>query len=166
MSINHSLEGMPLFDGLSEEQLGRLLSLTERTVVPDGAVILEEDGLGDSLFILASGSVDVTRRLGRAHGFAIDDPKEKTIVRLEAPQFFGEMGLLENAERSATITAHGACELLELTRADFSKLVDEDLGFGYLMVRNIAVVMASRLRRTDRDVLKLTAALSLALGNR
>jgi len=37
---------------------------------------------------------------------------------------------------------------------------------GMMLVRNIAIVLASRLRNTDRDVLKLTMALSLALGNR
>lgn len=87
-------------------------------------------------------------------------------MRLSAPQFFGEMGLLSDLERSATITTETECEILELSRADFERLVASDPELGYRLVHNIALVLAERLRRTDLDVLKLTAALSLALGTR
>lgn len=56
--------------------------------------------------------------------------------------------------------------LVELTREEFERLAIGDPALGFRLARNIAVVMAERLRRTDPEVLKLTTALSLALGNR
>ena len=54
----------------------------------------------------------------------------------------------------------------QLRRADFERLTTADPLLGYRLMRNVAVVLADRLRSTDLDVLKLTTALSLALGNR
>ncbi|MBI3976729.1 MAG: cyclic nucleotide-binding domain-containing protein [Chloroflexi bacterium] len=166
MSNGDQLRTMPLFGELTEEQLAAVLGVGRRQHVPAGAVILREGDRTDSLYILVGGSVEVTKRLGLATVDRANEPKEKTLVHLTAPQCFGEMGLLEKAERSATITAERECELLEITRADFERLVDADPLLGYRMVCNIAKILAFRLRRTDRDVLNLTIALSLSLGNR
>lgn len=167
MSDVDALRGVELFDGLTDAQLGSLHKVAREHSVPAGTVIVHEGGLGgDVLFVLTGGSVGVTKRLGLTAESPDDGARQKTIVRLEAPQAFGEMCLIEDAERSATITAHSDCKLLEIGRADFERLVEADLVLGYCVVRNIARVLSFRLRRTDRDVLKLTAALSLALGNR
>ena len=69
-------------------------------------------------------------------------------------------------DRSATITTESECEILELAREDFERLATADPQLAYRVLRNIAVVLAERLRRTDLDIVKLTVALSLALGNR
>ncbi|MBI4321488.1 MAG: cyclic nucleotide-binding domain-containing protein [Chloroflexi bacterium] len=166
MSDVDALRAIPIFAGLAEAQLGVILSTVRPQMVPSGAIILREGEQGDSLFILARGSVEVTKQLGLALTVPVEGVKEKTLVRLDAPQFFGEMGLLQDTERSATVTARGECALLEIAKADFEHLAEADPTLGYLVIRNIAVVLASRLRRTDRDIVKLTMALSLALGNR
>jgi CRP/FNR family transcriptional regulator, cyclic AMP receptor protein len=161
-----SLDGvrtMSLFEGLEEAQLSRLFAVAKRSRAAPGTDILREGENSFSLFILASGSVQVSKRLGFGIG---EGPLRKTIVRLTAPQFFGEMALLGDTERTATISASEECELLEISKDDFDRLVGDDLPMGYRLVYNLATVLCDRLRRTDRDVLKLTAALSLALGNR
>ena len=159
------LRSMGLFEGLTETQLQAVAGELVRREVAAGTVIFEEDGLDDSLYILARGSVDVVKRLGFAFGEG-GEAARKTLIRLDAPQFFGEIGLLTDFERSAAVSAHGDCVLLELSRERFEQLVDSDLQLGYRFLRNITVILAFRLRRTDRDVVKLTAALTLALGNR
>lgn len=165
MSGIENLRSMPLFEGLTEDQLRAVLDAVHQKTFRAGSVILNEGGHDDSLYMLVSGSVAVTKRLGLAPASEIHDAK-KTLIKLEAPQFFGEIGLLADIERSATISAHDDCEVLEMSRAEWEDLAESDLELGYRVVRNMAIVLGSRLRRTDRDVLKLTAALSLALGNR
>lgn len=157
------LRDIPIFRDLSDAQLDRIAAVLVRRRVAAGEPILQEGERSTSMFVLTTGSVGTSKRLGLA---SRDGPRQKTLVHLAAPQFFGEMGLLSDLERSATVTTDGECELLELTRADFDGLVSADAELGYRLVRNIAVVLAERLRRTDLDVLKLTTALSLALGNR
>lgn len=160
------LRGLTVFAGLTDAQLERVAGVLKRHAIPAGMEILTEGERSTSLFVLARGTVGTSKRLGLAVRGPTDAAKQKFLVQINAPQFFGEMGLLTDHERSATVTAQTECEVLELRREDFDRLAREDLAFGYQVVRNIAGVLADRLRNTDHDVLKLTAALSLSLGNR
>lgn len=160
------IRDLPLFDGLDDAQLHAVaVVLLERRVAP-GVAILTEGERSTSLFILTSGAVGTSRRMGLAARGPVDPDSEKVLVHLRAPQFFGEMGLITDLDRSATVKTDTECDILELTRADFVRLTAADPQLGFSLMRNIAVVLAERLRRTDLDMLKLTTALSLALGNR
>ena len=161
-----SLRDHPIFRGLSDAQLGSVTAVLVKRQVRAGETIFAEGERSSSLYLLTAGSVGTSKRLGLAARDGSGPAKQKTLVHLSAPQFFGEMGLLSDLDRSATITTDTDCEMLELRRADFERLAQTDPTLGYLLVRNVAVVLADRLRRTDLEVLKLTTALSLALGNR
>lgn len=160
-----TLAAIPLFRDLSPEQVRRVAGVLRPSRAAAGDAVLVEGEPGRSLFVLTSGSVETTKHLG-VIGLENGMPRQKVLVRLFAPQFFGEIGLLEDTPRSASVRAATACEILELRRDDFDRLVAEDIRLGYTLLRNIATSLIGRLRDTDRDVLKLTAALSLALGNR
>lgn len=166
MSDVETLRKLSLFEGLSEAELAALLGVAIRRHVPAETVLVREGEHSDSLFVLASGSVEVTKRLGLALAQKSDEETKKTLLRLEAPRFFGEMALLGDTERSATITTRSECDILEISKPDFETLVEADHRLGYHLVRTIAVDLCARMRRTDKDVLKLTVALTLALGNR
>ncbi len=165
MTAAADLAQIPLFRGLDDGQLAAVAVCLRRSRVPQGEEILTEGEPGRSLFVLVDGSVETTKHLGVV-GLDGAIPRQKVLVRLSAPQFFGEIGLLEDTPRSATVRAATSCEMLELGREDFDRLVAADVRLGYTLVRNIASSVIGRLRDTDRDILKLTAALSLALGNR
>jgi len=160
------LRRMPLFGGLSDEQVREVAAALRGRVVPAGEAVFREGERSTSVYILARGSAGTSKRLGLAIRAPVDATRQKTLVRLVAPQFFGEVGLLSDLERSATVTTESECEILELSREDFERLAAHDPQLGYQVLRNIAAVLVDRLRRTDLDVVKLTAALSLALGNR
>ncbi len=165
MSDASSLAGIPLFKDLTEDQLRSVAGVLRPARSEAGGSILVEGEPGRSLFVLLRGSVETTKHLG-VIGLENGTPRQKVLVRLSAPQFFGEIGLLEDTPRSASVRAETECELLELRREDFDRLVAADIHLGYTLLRNIASSLIGRLRDTDRDVLKLTAALSIALGNR
>ena len=161
-----TLRGNPIFGGLSDAQLASIAAVLVTRRVRAGETIFAEGERSSSLYLLTSGSVGTSKRYGLAARDGNGAARQKVLVHLAAPQFFGEMGLLSDLERSATISTDTDCEMLELRRADFDRLAQSDPALGYQLVRNVAVVLAERLRRTDIDVLKLTTALSLALGNR
>jgi len=160
------IKDFPLFKNVDEGQLRSIAAVLRSRRFASGVPIFSEGETSTSLYILTAGSVGTTKRMGLAAQGPDEPMRQKTLVHLSAPQFFGEMGLLSDLARSATITTEGECEILELTRADFERLVSADALLGYRLVRNIAGALSERLRRTDLDVLKLTTALSLALGNR
>ena len=75
------------------------------------------------MFIMFSGEVEITKRL--TLDLDEDTPKERVMIRLKAEDgvYFGEMTLLENDDRSATVTASSDCRLLELHQKDFLELI-------------------------------------------
>ena len=98
----------PLFEGFSQEELVAVIRGLKLLTFAPGDILVAEGGPGDSLFILASGSVKAFVR----------NPKGDYVKVKELGEgaFFGEIAVLTGKPRTATITAASACELLELDR--------------------------------------------------
>ncbi len=133
-------------------------------IFPAGEVIIREGDPGDSLFIMQSGEVEITKQLTLV--LDEDTPKERVFIRLNAENgvYFGEMGLLENETRSATVTALTDCSLLELHQKDFLDLIERNPAMGVKLLLRLAQVLSRHLRKTNQDVVKLTTALAVSLG--
>jgi thioredoxin-like negative regulator of GroEL len=87
-----------------------------RRPVPAGAIVVSEGEVGDSVFLIASGSVRILVVGG--HGRPLE------IRRLDAGDFFGEVSALSGRPRSATVVAVADCELLEVDRWALERLVE------------------------------------------
>jgi len=156
-----------LLAGLGDDQLHRLWDAGKRVQTKAGDAVIREGESGTSMFILLEGTVEISQVLVLRMGSSAITEKEKTLIRLEGSMrpCFGEMALLEDAERSATVTCVTDCEVFEIDRGPFFKLIEDDPRMGVAILRNMAVVVSSRLRKANRDVLKLTTALSLAVSS-
>lgn len=159
------LKKVPIFKGLSEEQIKLVAEIVDIENVSEGEVIIREGEQGDKLYILAEGTVEVSKALTLRLPGKGADRREKSLVRLHAADkpFFGEMALLEGEERSATVTALTRSRFFVINRADLEALAESRPEIGYRIVRNVAEVLCSRLRKMNVDLLKLATALSLAL---
>jgi CRP-like cAMP-binding protein len=170
MADNASLRKIFLFRDLSEDEMEEVLSRTQTRNFPAEAVIIEEGEMGDSMFIMLSGEVAITKRL--IVGLGEDTPKEREMNRLRAEDgvyfeemtLFGEMTLLENEPRSATVTASSECVLLELHQKDFLDLIQQRPDLGVKLLLRLTQGLSARLRKTSKDVVKLTTALVISLG--
>ncbi len=114
---------IPLFAALSASEIGDITRVLNARTVPAGTVLVRKGDAARSMFVIASGEVEVELPTGS--------------VRLAAGQFFGERALLENAQRSATVRATQPSRLLELD-ADALRLLmqrNEDIG---ARIRNVA----------------------------
>lgn len=104
------LRAVAVFADLPAPAMERLAHAAERVQVPAGETVVAEGGSSDRFYVIVSGEVEVTQR-GR-------------VLRTEGPgEFFGEIGLLRDVVRTATVTATTACELLVVERADFLGVV-------------------------------------------
>ena len=157
------LKKISLFLDLEENEIQEVLDHTTPRDFPAEAVILREGDSGDSLFIMCQGEVEITKALTLV--LDEDTPKEKVMIRLRASDgvSFGEMALLENEARSATVTALTDCSLLELPRQDFLELVRGNPQMGLKILLNLAQSLSQHLRKSNQDVIKLTTALAIAL---
>ena len=132
----------PLFDNLLPAELTMVADLFSVRDYDQGSIIFEEREVGDSLYVIASGSVEILRK--KATG------DSKAIATLDAPQFFGEMSLIDKEFRSATVRASTRATLLQLSNENlhvFAKHYRN--GFTWIVV-NIARVLSSRLRQVNR----------------
>jgi CRP/FNR family transcriptional regulator, cyclic AMP receptor protein len=138
------LSGSPLFDMLSNQELEYVADLSRPRKLGAGQVVFEEGELGDSLFVISSGEVEVVRK--DASG------KPRVLATLTAPQFFGEMSLIDKEYRSATVRAKTDCELLHLTAENLTTFRKQHKdGFTFVVI-NIARVLSSRLREANQKL--------------
>jgi CRP/FNR family transcriptional regulator, cyclic AMP receptor protein len=153
-----------LFQDLEENELHQVLNRTSRRGFAAESVIIEEGEPGDSLFIMQTGEVEITKQLTLV--LDEDTPKERVMIRLKAENgvYFGEMALLESETRSATVTALTDCSLLELHQREFLELIEQNPAMGIKMLLRLAQILSQHLRKTNQDVVKLTTALAISLG--
>lgn len=104
----------PLFEGFSQEELVAVIHGLKLLSFAPGDIIVAEGGPGDSLFILASGSVKAFVRNPKGSYVKVNELGEGA--------FFGEIAVLTGKPRTATITAAAPCELLELDRATLDSI--------------------------------------------
>ncbi|HYO53810.1 cyclic nucleotide-binding domain-containing protein [Archangium sp.] len=135
------ISSSPLFEMLSSTELAELAELAEQRRYAAGELVFEEGELGDSLYVIVRGEVEVVRSDGGGV------PRPLTV--LTAPDFFGEMSLIDKEYRSATVRARTEAVLLRLTTqhlATFRQANRE--GFTFVVI-NIARILSARVRETN-----------------
>jgi CRP-like cAMP-binding protein len=108
-----ALRRAPLFQGLSKKDLTDLARVTEDMELPEGSVLCKEGDTGQEFFVILEGDIEVT-----SHG--------KPVAVRGGGDFVGEIALLEDTKRTATVTAKTPLRVFVLTRPDFRRLVDEN----------------------------------------
>ena len=132
------LSSSPLFEMLSNQELEYVAELARPRRFSAGQVVFEEGELGDSLYVIVSGDMEILRR--------DTSGEQKVIATLSPPQFFGEMSLIDKEYRSATVRARTDAELLHLTAENLTTFRKQYRdGFTFVVI-NIARVLSSRLR--------------------
>jgi len=157
-----------LFDGLTQNEIEKFISLMEFKTVKDKEIIMKEGDDGDTIVLLLSGEVSITQALTLKNKKAISDNREKVLIRLDATSnpFFGEISLFNEVDkRTATITAMSKCDIAILDDNDIINLCDEDTSLGYKIMKNLAEKLSSSLEKTNNQVLKLTTVFNLILDN-
>lgn len=151
---------------LDDEGLRKVLAISQRVAFKAGETIMREGEQGESMYFFVEGEVDVTKNLTLKLGDRDFATAEKSMNKLSADKVsvFGEMSVFGPEPRSATITASSDCVLYSVNRAEFTKFCDAERGIGLSIVRRIAAVLCTRVRKGNEDVLKLSTALSIALS--
>lgn len=136
-----ALAACRLFAGLDARAMDLVASALRVRRFRRGEVIFHAGDPGDSLFIVASGSVKITVT-------AEDGAEPAILTTIGAGGFFGELALLDGAPRSATAAAVDAVETLVLRRDAFDRLVDTEVG----LRRTLLGALAAEIRRLTAQV--------------
>ena len=135
------LRSHPIFSSLNEEEIANLLrdEVSQERVYLQGTVILKGGEIGDSLFLMSSGSVQIT--LGGTGGPLFP------LAILQAGEIFGEMAVLERRPRAATVLAKEDCLLLEVAGEEISNLLEAHLEMQVKMY----TIIRDRLRQASHN---------------
>jgi len=141
------LKDVALFQGLTDEQIEKVAAICREETYQKGQVILQERSVGDEMYVITQGMVEILLEPGRVTPEALAAPEPTPILSLGKGQVFGEMGLVDQGARSATVRCVADdTRLLAIRRDDFMRLCEEDPRIGYVVMRNIAADLSFKLR--------------------
>lgn len=149
-----ALRRLPLFAGLSEEDLERLYHMAEPVFVPEGRRFITEGEPGDALYIVLDGEVEVTMRQGG---------QDVVLAVRGAGEYFGEMSLLDGAPRNASLRTLRDSHLLAISQAAFGTLLASSPSAPLSMLHTVT----TRLRSTQTTLMqheKMAALGTMAAG--
>ena len=125
------LKKIHIFHGLEDDALAAVAEELQEVNVSKDEVIFKQDAAAEAFYMIYGGSVRIVRK---------QDGREYQLALLVRNDYFGEMALISNRRRSATVTALQDTSLLLLSRADFQKLFKEHPE----IESNLAVAVQSR----------------------
>lgn len=139
MDLLKILRDVELFDGLTNSDLKEISAICEVKHLQKGDVLVKEGEPGQSFFIIAEGAVKIMLNSYQ------DSPK--TVLNLGVGQLIGEMSLVEQSPRSATVVAIEEPTVIHAIRHDeFHQLCERKTRIGYITMRNMAADISFKLR--------------------
>jgi CRP-like cAMP-binding protein len=136
-----NLQQTPVFGGLNADSLELLVGGSRPVAAGPGDFIVREGELGDKVYLLEDGRVEVLRSYaGEQH----------LLKELGPGDCFGEMALLDISPRSASVRALTACSALEIPSAALFQLYEHDVEQFSLLTMNMGREVSRRLRETEK----------------
>ncbi len=126
------------FPGIAPSEAEALAQTGSTCSYPADTALCHEDALEDIFYILLEGEVQVAK--------SIDASEVRVLNRLRPGDFFGEMALINNAPRAATVMTISPVTVLEIKREAFNSLLQENASVSLAMVRQVS----QRLRDNDQ----------------
>lgn len=136
------LENVDIFKGLTSDELNAISQLCEDREYQVNQEIFNEGSRGTEIYILKKGKVRIDLSLTGKTDMA-------TVHRISDGQTFGELALMDKGPRSATARCESRSEVVVLSRDRLSQLFGENNHIGYVVLKNLATLLAVRLRKTN-----------------
>lgn len=127
------------FKGLKDEELREIADLTEIHTYPPGHILCQEGADEDVFYIVAEGNVLISKKIA--------DEESECVLRIgEKGDLVGEMALIQNAPRAATVRTTTECIVLEMQKRDFETILSRSPAMAIDIIR----ITLDRLRANDQ----------------
>ena len=137
IAVLQSIPAFEALDGARLEALSRMASLKQ---VARGSAVLREGDRTDNIYFIVNGALKV---------LVSDDEGREVILSIIGPgELFGEMGVLDDHPRSATVIATHSSDLVMVTKADFQRFLSSSFDVSLFIMRGLV----KRLRVADRKI--------------
>ena len=142
MNLLELIRDVEIFKGLTQEELGEIAALCTSRQLQKGEELVREGEPGEEFYIISKGSVEVVV------GIALPNPR--TIVHLGEGQVIGEMALIDQGVRSASVRAiNSPTDVQVIRNKDFLKLCERNTKIGFVVMRNLAADLSFKLRHLN-----------------
>jgi CRP-like cAMP-binding protein len=149
------LKQIPLFNEIkdNDDYMHELLVICKLRKASAGEFLIKEGDIGEEMFIVFSGGVEIRKQTRAGDDY--------TVLKLNAEQniFFGELALIDDDKRSATVIASEDSSFLVINKKDFLELGHRHPQIGLPITLSISKILSSRLRKTTQDMLTIFDAL-------
>jgi len=141
---SEELKKITFFSTMSDGEREKLIPLLHEHRVPAGQAIVTEGEPGRRFYLLIDGQALVIEEL--------DSHRAKLLAELKSGDVFGELSILDEGTRSASVVARSDCSLQFIAADEFKTLL---LGHPEITLK-VAKILASRLRNADKEIKELT----------
>jgi CRP/FNR family transcriptional regulator, cyclic AMP receptor protein len=134
------LQRIPLFRGITRREFGKLFQCLIPRDYPTGEMLCREGDIGRALFLVESGEVEVVRKT--------PDGLMRRVAVLKSGDYFGEMSLIDEQPRTASVVAMEPVRAYLLYKTEIEKLSREAPHIASAIMTHLAMLLALRLRAT------------------
>ncbi len=140
------LGALPFFSGLSTVQLGTVSEHINWLNLEPNTTVFKESDKGDAIYFILEGSFEVVIESGNG--------KSIQLATLTEGHSFGEMSLIDNLPRSATIMANTKSDVLQLKKNDFDELLKKHPPIGVILLMELTDFLCQHVREANESQLK------------
>jgi RimJ/RimL family protein N-acetyltransferase len=140
MEITEVTRQSDIFQGLSDGELSQLAHICKMVSYPAGKIICNEGECGSEIFVLAEGKASVMTKGNRK--------KSIQIGSIGQGEIFGEMSIIEDLPRNATLITDVNSKLVVIDRSELENLMNKNSHLGKMVMQNMAQGLSRKLRRS------------------
>ena len=144
MDIKELLGTFELFKDLKQEQLDRIGATAIKEEFEENQEIFHEQSTASDIYVLTEGRVQIVGALGKTDS--------ATIHTILPGKLFGEFAFIDGEPRSATAVAIQKATVFKIPRDALHGILEKDTAIGYLVMRNLARILARRIRQTAHEL--------------
>jgi len=142
MNLKAILQRIELFQGLANKQIEQIIGIGREDTYAKDTVVFPQGSVGDAIYIIGTGQVEIQIDAGGGKTFSP--------VYLGSGQVFGEMALVDQGTRSASVVVvEDNTTIYRLPAKDLIALCGSDTGIGYIIMRNLAQDISFKLRHQN-----------------
>lgn len=160
------LREFQIFADLTNEELHSFHSILKEVEISAGEQFITEGEIGDSIYLLMEGEVEINQALTLSMNKGEADNREKAIIKLSSSMhpLFGEMSMFNEGDpRTANVKAITPCKLIRIDKDNLFSICEKNTQIGFKVMRNLGGIISGNLKKSNQNVLKLTTAFSLIL---
>ncbi len=152
-SLEEVLSNIPVFEKLEARELRQVAAIVNRRQYTKGEYVFYQGDPGLGMYVVEKGKVGVV--------VAGSDGSQKEVTELDDGDFFGEISLLDESPRSASVIVKEDSQLIGFFRPDLFEVIEKTPKTGLKIIMKLAEMIGERLRNMNSEFSKLRAEVEL-----